>query len=76
MTNTSNISSALASIRSSLASRPVLMTSYTYEPLIGITSMTTPNGTKTTYNYDAMARLSSVQNHGNNTVQQHSYHYK
>ena len=76
MTNTSNISSALASIRSSLASRPVLVTSYTYDPLIGITSMTSPNGTKTTYNYDAMGRLSSVQNHGNNTVQQHSYHYK
>ena len=76
MTSTSNISSALASIRSSLASRPVLMTSYTYDPLIGITSMTTPNGTKTTYNYDVMGRLSSVQNHGNNTVQQHSYHYK
>ena len=32
-----------------MASRPVLMTSYTYDPLIGITSMTTPNGTKTTY---------------------------
>lgn len=76
MTNASNVLSALATIRSSLASRPVLMTSYTYDPLIGITSMTTPNGTKTTYNYDVMGRLSSVQNHGNNTVQQHSYHYK
>ena len=75
-TTTSDVSSALATIRSSLASHPVLVTSYTYDPLIGITSMTTPNGTKTTYNYDVMGRLSSVQNHSNNTVQQHSYHYK
>lgn len=76
MTSTSNVSSALATIRSSLASRPVLMTSYTYDPLISITSMTAPNGTKTTYTYDAMGRLSSVKNHGGSIIQQHSYNYK
>ena len=76
MTSTSNVSSALATIRSSLASRPVLMTSYTYDPLIGITSMTAPNGTKTTYTYDAMGRLSNVKNHGGSIIQQHSYNYK
>lgn len=76
MTSTSNVSSALATIRSSLASRPVLMTSYTYDPLIGITSMTAPNGTKTTYTYDAMGRLSNVKNHGGTIIQQHSYNYK
>ena len=75
-TTTSDVSSALAAIRSSLANRPVLVTSYTYDPLIGITSMTTPNGTKTTYTYDAMGRLSNVKNHGNDIIQQHSYNYK
>lgn len=75
-TTTSDVSSALAAIRSSLASRPVLVTSYTYNPLIGISSMTTPNGTKTTYTYDAMGRLSNVKNHDNDIIQQHSYNYK
>lgn len=76
MTTTANVSSALATIRSSLASRPVLMTSYTYDPLIGITSTTAPNGTKTSYTYDVMGRLSNVKNHGGNIIQQHSYNYK
>lgn len=76
MTSTSNVSSALATIRSSLASRPVLMTSYTYDPLIGITSITAPNGTKTSYTYDAMGRLSTVKNHGGSTIQQYNYNYK
>ena len=76
MTTTANVSSALATIRSSLASRPVLVTSYTYDPLIGITSMTAPNGTKTSYTYDAMGRLSNVKNHGGSTIQQYNYNYK
>ena len=76
MTTTANVSSALATIRSSLASRPVLMTSYTYDPLIGITSTTAPNGTKTSYTYDVMGRLSNVKNHGGNIIRQHSYNYK
>lgn len=75
-TTTSEVSAALTSIRSSLASRPVQITIYTYDPLVGITSMTVSNGTKTTYNYDDMGRLSSVLNHNGNTLQQHNYHYK
>lgn len=76
MTTTANVSSALASIRSSLASRPVLMTSYTYDPLIGITSTTAPNGTKTTYTYDVMGRLLNVKNHGDSIIRKNSYNYR
>ena len=75
-TDSSQISAILATIRASLANRPVLMTTYTYDPLIGMTSMTAPNGTKTSYTYDVMGRLSSVKNHGGNTIQQYYYNYK
>lgn len=75
-TTTSEVSALLNTIRSSLASRPVLMISYTYEPLIGITGMTAPNGTVSTYTYDALGRLSNVKNHGNSIIQQNSYNYK
>lgn len=75
-TSESEISTTLDAIRNSLATRPVLMTSYTYDPLIGMTSMTTPNGTKTTYVYDEMGRLSTVKNHNGTILQNHTYNYK
>ena len=75
-TTTTEVLAVLATIRSSLASRPVLMTSYTYEPLVGISSMTAPNGTVTSYSYDAMGRLLNVRNHNNDIIQQFNYHYK
>lgn len=75
-TTTADVSSLLATIRSSLASRPVLMTSYTYDPSVGITGMTAPNGTKSTYTYDTFGRLSTVKNHNGTTVQSYSYNYK
>lgn len=75
-TTTSEVQAVLTAIRSSLATRPVLMTSYTYEPLVGISSMTAPNGTVTSYSYDAMGRLLNVKNHNNDIVQQFNYHYK
>jgi len=75
-TTTADVSSLLATIRSSLASRPVLMTSYTYDPSVGITGMTAPNGTKTTYVYDSFGRLSTVKNHDGTIIQSYSYNYK
>jgi len=75
-TSTADVSSLLATIRSLLASRPVLMTSYTYDPSVGITGMTAPNGTKSTYTYDTFGRLSTVKNHNGTTVQSYSYNYK
>ena len=75
-TTTADVSSLLATIRSSLASRPVLMTSYTYDPSVGITGMTAPNGTKTTYVYDSFGRLSTVKNHDGTIIQSYNYNYK
>ena len=67
------ISTALGNVRAAIGSSG-LVTTYTYTPLVGITSMTEPNGNKTSYSYDSAGRLSTVKNHSNQTEQTFEYH--
>ena len=39
------------------------VTTYSYSPLVGMITMVTPNGERTSYTYDAFCRLSSVLDH-------------
>jgi YD repeat-containing protein len=52
------------------------VTTYTYAPLIGITSQTDPNGRTTTYEYDAFGRLLRIKDHDGNTIKQMDYQYQ
>lgn len=52
------------------------VTTYTYQPLVGITSVTTPNGSTTTYEYDSYGRLSKVKDCDGKVTEQYDYHYK
>ena len=52
-----------------------LVTTYTYKPLVGITTMTDPHGITTKYDYDAFGRLSKVT-HIDKAVESYEYHYK
>lgn len=52
------------------------ITTYTYKPLIGVTSIMAPNNMKTTYEYDGLGRLSKVKEHNGKIVEQHDYNYK
>lgn len=52
------------------------MTSYTYDPLVGVTSISDENGNSTNYTYDSFGRLNYVQDHKDNIVEQYEYHYK
>lgn len=54
---------------------PVSITTYTYQPLIGMTSMTAPNGEVTTYEYDSFGRLVNVKNHDGKATDHYEYHY-
>ena len=67
------ISTALGNVRTAIGSSG-LVTTYTYTPLVGITSMTGPNGNKVTYSYDTAGRLSTVKNHSSQTEQTFEYH--
>ena len=53
-----------------------LMTTYTYEPAMGITSSTDPNGQTTTYEYDSFWRLKNTRDAKGNIVQNYIYNYK
>ncbi|MGS2764553.1 RHS repeat domain-containing protein [Sinomicrobium sp. M5D2P9] len=52
------------------------ITTYTYDPLIGMTSMTDASGRVTTYNYDDFNRLEFVRDERGKLIQENKYHYK
>lgn len=49
--------------------------SYTYSPLIGMISETTPYGIKTTYDYDAFGRHSNIRDHNSYILKHFDYNY-
>ncbi|MEM1338970.1 MAG: RHS repeat domain-containing protein [Bacteroidota bacterium] len=53
-----------------------MVTTYTYDPAVGLTSLTDPRGYTTYYEYDAFTRLKAVRNAANQLVTEHNYHYK
>lgn len=56
-----------------------IVTTYTYEPLIGILSMTDPRGVTTYYDYDGFGRLIEIyrmENGKKKVVKTHNYNYR
>lgn len=52
------------------------MTTYTYGPLIGVTSQMDANGNITTYEYDAANRLKMIRDNNKNILEHTEYKYK
>ncbi len=52
------------------------VTSFTYDPLIGVTSITDPRGRTVYYLYDSFNRLQYVKDHDGNVLSKNEYHYK
>ncbi|MEZ2339425.1 hypothetical protein AB6735_27530 [Mucilaginibacter sp. RCC_168] len=52
------------------------MTTYTYDPLVGMTSSTDAKGETTTYEYDGFQRLMNVKDKDGNIVKHMDYHYQ
>jgi len=62
------------SLRNTLPSAQV--TTYTYKPLIGISTMTDPRGITIYYEYDDFGRLKTVKDENNKIINDYDYHYK
>ncbi|WP_348725828.1 hypothetical protein [Tenacibaculum sp. 190524A05c] len=65
---------ALDNFRNALPN--AFITSYTYDWLVGITSITDPKGYITYYEYDNYNRLKSTHDHQGNILQENKYNYK
>ena len=52
------------------------MTSYTYDPQVGVTSITDPRGYTTYYSYDNFNRLLQVKDQDGNIVSENEYNFK
>lgn len=52
------------------------MTTYTYQPLVGMTSSTDSKGQTTYYEYDGLLRLKTVKDQNLHIVKSYEYHYK
>jgi len=61
-----------------LSIRPAdaLLKTYTYQPLVGMTSEIDVNGKTTYYQYDEFQRLKYIRDQNNNIIKSNSYHYK
>lgn len=53
-----------------------LVTTYTYRPLIGMASVTDPNGMLTKYYHDTSGRLFLVRDDNQNVIERYRYSYK
>lgn len=72
--NEKNLRTSLAAIRNALPNS--MVTTYTYNPLIGMTSMTDPTGYTIYYEYDAFNRLKQVKDANGNILSETKYNYK
>lgn len=67
---------ALNSLRTNSNVVNYQITTYTYDPLIGVTSITPPSGIMERYYYDAANRLEKVIDVNGNILKEYKYNYK
>lgn len=52
------------------------ITTYTYDPVIGVTSITDPKGDVQYFSYDELSRLKEVKDKNGNKLSENQYHYR
>jgi len=69
-----NLITALNTLRTNLPN--AMVSTYTYKPLVGVSTITDAKGNRTTYEYDSLNRLVRVKDHQGNVISENEYHYK
>ena len=72
----SNLILELDAFRGLLALNNYNITTYSYNPLIGVTSITSPNGLRVFYKYDSSGRLSQIKDSNGIITNEYNYNYK
>jgi YD repeat-containing protein len=72
--NEQNLINALNALRTALPN--AMVTTYTYKPLVGISTVTDPKGDTQTYHYDSFNRLQFVKDKDGNILSENQYHYR
>lgn len=69
---------ALNVLRSSTDANMVkaMITTYTYIPLVGVSTITDPKGDTQTFTYDSFGRLQNVKDRNGNILSENEYHYR
>lgn len=71
-----NLLVALENLRTNAALADALVSTYTYQPLNGITTETDAKGDRISYTYDSFGRLKAVKDKDGNMLSQNKYHYR
>ncbi|WP_312769890.1 DUF5977 domain-containing protein [Epilithonimonas sp.] len=70
-----NLTTALMAFRTDSTLSGYQITTYTYDPLIGVKSITLPNGSVEQYKYDTANRLERILDKDNNIIKEFNYNY-
>ncbi|QJD96116.1 RHS repeat protein [Mucilaginibacter robiniae] len=70
------VRNALNVLRTDNRLKKAMVTTYTYEPLVGMTSQTDAKGMTTYYEYDGFQRLLNIKDAQGNIVKHYDYHYQ
>jgi YD repeat-containing protein len=68
--------SSLNNLRTNAAFSQSMITTYTYQPLVGVSSITDPKGDTVYYTYDGLGRLQYVKDAQGKLLTDYQYHYK
>ncbi|MVO09178.1 hypothetical protein GOQ30_08400 [Flavobacterium sp. TP390] len=66
----------LDALRNHPALANAMVTTYTYKPSVGVSTITDPKGNRITYYYDGFNRLEFVKDKDGNILSENKYHYK